>query len=77
MRSSDALAELAVACIDTIVDVGGPHVFMALVDLGDPDAVDFADAIDERAAALGATVADVMTALRAEGRRRGMLPTVH
>ena len=71
------MAALAADCLDTVVSVGGPHVFMALVDAEDPDALDYADAIDERAAALGVTLADVIAALRTEGRRRGMLPTVH
>lgn len=74
---SDTVAALAADCLDTVVSVGGPHVLMALIDAGDPDALDYANAIDERAAALGATLADVIAALRAEGRRRGMLPTVH
>ena len=74
---SNTVAALVAEALDTVQSVGGPHAFMAMVDAGDPDALDYADAIDERAAALGATLADVIAALRTEGRRRGMLPTVH
>ena len=73
----DSVAALAADALDTVQSVGGPHVFMALVDAGDRDALDYADALDERAAELGATLADVIAAVRAEGRRRGRLPTLH
>ena len=74
---SDTVAALAADALDTVMSVGGPHGFMMLVDAGNPDALDYADAMDKRAAALGATLADVIAALRVEGRRRGLLPTVH
>ena len=67
---SEAVAALAADALDTVQSVGGPHVFLSMVDAGDPDALDYADALDERAAALGATLADVIAALRTEGRRR-------
>ena len=51
--------------------------FMQAVEDGEPGAVAFAAEIDERAARLGATDADLRKAIRAAGTRRGMLPTMH
>ena len=68
----DTLAALADDSLDTVQPYGGPHAFMAAVAAGESGAVAFAEQIDARAARLGASVADVIDAVRAAGIRRGI-----
>ena len=72
----ETLAALADDSLDTVQRYGGPHPFMRALQDGEPGAVAFAAEIDERAARLGASLADVINAVRSAGIRRGML-TVH
>ena len=72
----DSLRALASYALDSIEARGGPHVYMARLESGDPDAALLASELEDRAAALGATMADVIAALRSEGIRRGRLPVV-
>ena len=75
----DTLDTLANDSLDAVQSWGGPHSFMADCAAGDPAALAVAADIDARAAALGASVADVIKALRAVGIRRGIpgVPQVH
>ena len=56
---------------------GGPAALSAGIEAGELTALTVVEAVDVRADRLGATADDVIAALRAAGRRRGILPTVH
>ena len=72
-----ALDTLADDCCSAIQEYGGPAALSAGIEAGDPVALAVVEVVDARADRLGATVADVIAALRAAGTRCGILPTVH
>ena len=74
---SDTLRALADDSLAAVLTFGGPAGLVDAIADGDPDAQEIAESIEQRALALGASVADVVAALRVAGARRGMLPTVH
>ena len=74
----DTVDALADRLLDAFDGWGGPHGFMRAVHAGEPDARALCAVVEVYAVErLGATSADIAAALRAAGRRRGLLPQVH